>query len=161
MSAADRGSRGNAAVNIHPSAWIAVPTLALLFGQAAATLPWDFPPFTSVILLAPVLGIAWRRRRAWAILCCLSTLALTIGYVRHRQLLDPVFPENHLRTVMARDTTVYLEGTLRQEPERLPQRSRWQVSAERVWHATGAEEIAGNILINLRIVRREWRYGDR
>jgi competence protein ComEC len=161
MSAADRGSRGSAAVNIHPSAWIAVPTLALLVGQAAATLPWNLPPSTSVILLAPAAGIVWRHWRAWAILCCLSALALTIGNVRHRQLLDPVFPENHLRAVMARGATLYLEGTLRQEPERLPQRSRWQFSAERIWHATGAEEIAGNILISLRIVRREWRYGDR
>jgi len=62
---------------------------------------------------------------------------------------------------MARDTALYLEGTLRQEPERLAQRTRWQVSAERIWHPTGAEEISGYILIGLRLVRREWRYGDR
>jgi hypothetical protein len=75
--------------------------------------------------------------------------------------LAPVFADNHLRTVMARDTALYLDGTLRQEPERLAQRTRWQVSAERIWHPTGAEEISGYILIGLRVVRREWRYGDR
>jgi competence protein ComEC len=72
-----------------------------------------------------------------------------------------VFADDHLRTVMARDSALYLEGTLRHEPEKLAQRTRWQVGAERIWHPTGAEEISGDILIGVRFVRREWRYGDR
>lgn len=63
---------------------------------------------------------------------------------------------------MARgDERVYLEGTLRHEPEQLVNRSRWQIKAERLWHASGAEEITGDILVTLRMVRRDWRYGDR
>ena len=37
----------------------------------------------------------------------------------------------------------------------------WQVRAERIWHPTGAQEITGDILLVVRAVRREWRYGDR
>jgi competence protein ComEC len=105
--------------------------------------------------------LAFVRWRCWAILFLLSGLAWSIGYGRHRQLLAPVFPDNHLRTVMARDVTLYLEGTLRHEPERLAQRTRWQLRVERIWHPTGAEEISGDILIGLQFVRREWHYGDR
>ena len=52
-------------------------------------------------------------------------------------------------------------GVLLQEPEKLPQRSRWTIRALRVWHPTGAEEISGDILITVRAVSRDWRYGDR
>jgi len=146
---------------IHPSAWLVAPTLALLLGQAAAVLPWNVPEHASFLAALPLVLIASRRWRAWAILLLLSILALSVGYLRHRQLLAPVFPDNHVRTVAARGTVLYLEGTLRHEPEKLTQRSRWQLSAERIWHATGAEEISGEILISVRLVRRDWRYGDR
>ena len=159
MSAAEQESRR--AARIHPSVWVVVPTLALLIGQAAATLSMTLPAYAVGIVLAPLPGIVSPRLRRWAVLACLATLALSVGYIRHRQLLYPVFPENHLRTLMARDTSLYLEGTLRREPERLPQRIRWLVGAERVWHATGAEEVTGDVLVSLRAVRREWRFGDR
>ncbi|MGH7888111.1 MAG: ComEC/Rec2 family competence protein, partial [Candidatus Binatia bacterium] len=149
------------AAKIHPLAWLVAPTLALLMGQAVATLPWSIPPQAVVVSFTPLLLFASARWRRWAILVCLSTVALSIGYVRHRQLLFPEFPENHMRAAMARDATLYLEGILSQEPERLPQRIRWQVHSERIWHPTGAEEISGDILISLRTVRRDWRYGDR
>ena len=47
------------------------------------------------------------------------------------------------------------------EPEKLPNRSRWYLRAERIWHPTGAEEISGDMLLNIRHLRREWHYGDR
>jgi competence protein ComEC len=95
-------------------------------------------------------------------LIVVSLLAMSVGYVRHRQLLSPEFPANHLRSVMARDDgRIYLEGTLRHEPEKLVNRTRWQVAAERVWHPAGAEEITGDLLVTLRMLRRDWRYGDR
>ena len=96
------------------------------------------------------------------LLLVLSLLALSLGYTRHRDLLFPEFPENHLRAVMSRDDgRVYLEGTLRHEPEKLVNRTRWQVAAERIWHPSGAEEITGEILVTLGTLRRDWRYGDR
>ena len=146
---------------IHPSAWLIMPTFALLLGQAIAVLPWAVPEQTGFLLILPLLLLASRRWRGFAILFLLASLAWSVGYVRHRQLLAPMFADNHLRTVMARESALYLEGTLRQEPEKLAQRTRWQVGAERIWHPTGAEEIGGDILIGLRFVRREWRYGDR
>jgi len=146
---------------IHPSAWLIVPTLALLLGQAMAVLPWTIRAEAAVIFLPLLLLIVSTRWRGWVILFLLSAIALSVGYVRHRQLLFPVYAENHLRTVMERDGALYLEGLLNQEPERMIQRTRWQVRAERIWHPTGAEDITGNILVSLRTVRREWRYGDR
>ena len=101
--------------------------------------------------LAP-LGICWS---------VFAALTFALGYVRHRQLLYPEFSEDHLRSVMTQEERLYLEGTLRHEPEKLPNRSRWQVRAERIWHPTGAEEITGDILLSVRAVRRDWHYGDR
>ncbi|HYA31071.1 MAG TPA: DNA internalization-related competence protein ComEC/Rec2, partial [Acidobacteriota bacterium] len=161
MSAAGAEPEHGFATNIHPSAWLVLPTLALLLGQALATLPWEIPAQAGLVCLVPFFLTASRRWRRAAILFLFASMALSVGYLRHRQLLVPHFPTNHLRVVMARDVTLYLEGTLRQEPERLTQRTRWQVRAERIWHPTGAEEIAGDVLISLRTVRRDWRYGDR
>jgi hypothetical protein len=52
------------------------------------------------------------------------------------------------RITYATDVTImhayYLEGTLAREPEKLPNRSRWLLRCERIWHPTGAEEISGN-----------------
>src|SRR5262245_45523168 len=161
MSAAEAQPNDGVAT-LHPSAWLIVPTLALLLGQAIATLPRIIPTQAAIILSAPSLLIVSARWRHWAALFCLSIFALSVGYVRHRQLLFPEFPKNHVRAVMeTRDGTLYLEGILRHEPEKLPQRTRWQLRAERVWHPTGAEEITGDVLISLRSVRREWRHGDR
>jgi competence protein ComEC len=138
-----------------------VPTVFLLVGQAAATAPWPIPPQAGSVLLMPLALIISRRWRRWAILLSLVTLAFSVGYVRHRQLLFPQFPQNHLRLVMTKGERLYLEGTLRQEPERLTNRSRWQVRAERIWHPTGAEDVTGDLLVGLRTMRRDWRYGDR
>jgi competence protein ComEC len=33
--------------------------------------------------------------------------------------------------------------------------------SQRIWHPTGAQEIQGDLLINVRHTKREWRYGDR
>jgi competence protein ComEC len=147
---------------IHSSAWLVAPTIALLAGQAVASAPGNFAPAAGAVFLSPLLLIFPARRRRWAILLALSLVALLLGYVRHRQLLFPHFPANHLRSVMARgDERLYLEGTLRHEPEKLVGRSRWHVAAERVWQPVGAEEVTGDILVTLRLARRDWRYGDR
>jgi len=161
MSTTGAQSSDRGAAHFHPSAWLVVPTLALLLGQALATVPWPVPVEALAILLTPSLLIAAPRWRRWAILFLISAMAFSVGYLRHRVLLHPSFADNHLRSVMARDATLYLEGVLRHEPEKLSQRTRWHVRAERVWHPTGAEEVIGDVLVSLRTVRREWRYGDR
>ena len=148
---------------LNPSAWLIVPTISLLLGQAVAAGPWQLPSeAVAAALLLPALAAVSARWRRCALLMAVSLLALSVGYARHRQLLSPEFPQNHLRSVMARDEgRIYLEGTLRHEPEKLVNRSRWQIRAERVWHPSGAEEITGDLLITLRSLRRDWRYGDR
>ena len=104
--------------NIHPTAWLVAPTLALLLGQAAAAGPWTAPRHAAAIALLPLLGAGWRRWRSWALLATLCGLALAVGYTRHRDLMAPSFADNHLRSVMARaDDLLYLEGVLRHEPE--------------------------------------------
>ncbi len=162
MTTGGRRPKDGTGAGFNPSAWLIVPTLSLLAGQAVATAPVNLGLEAGVVSLLPVLFIGSVRRRRWAILLALSSLAFFLGYARHRQLLIPEFPHHHLRSVMARDDgPLYLEGTLRHEPEKLVSRTRWQVTAERLWHPAGAEEITGDILVTLRVVRRDWRYGDR
>ena len=144
----------------HPSVWLVAATASLLIGQAVATVT-DIPRvvgFAAIIPLALCLSASARRV---GVVFFIAALAFCIGYWRHRELLRPVFPAHHLRSLMDENSRLYLEGSLRQEPEKLPNRNRWIVRAERIWHPTGAEEITGDILVNVRVVRREWRYGDR
>lgn len=148
-------------VKFNPAAWLIAPTLSLLCGQAAAAGSWPIPPAAIAIAFLPLFFLVSSRWRRWAILMFLSIAAFALGYLRHRALLFPEFPPHHLRSVMDKQERLYLEGTLRLEPERLPNRSRWLLRAERVWHPTGAEDVAGDILIGLRSARREWRFGDR
>jgi competence protein ComEC len=161
MSAEGREPGDEAATRLYPSVWLIIPTLFLLLGQAAGAAPWPIPPQAGSLVLVPLALIVGARWRRWAILVLLAMLTFAVGYVRHRHLLFPEFPENHLHRIMTRGDRLYLEGTLRQEPERLINRSRWQVRAERVWHPAGAEEVTGDLLVGLRIMRRDWHYGDR
>jgi len=149
------------AVTLNPAAWLIVPTLSLLSGQAVAVAPWQIAPHAAGILLAPLILLVLSRRRRWTILLLLSAVAFTLGYVRHRQLLFPEFPKNHIRSLTSADARLFLEGTLRHEPEKLINRTRWQIRSERIWHPTGAEEVVGDVLVNVRTLRREWHYGDR
>lgn len=146
---------------IHPSLWLFVPTLGLLFGQAVAALPEELPTALAGLLFVPFLLLGRRGTRAWALLALIASVAFSVGYVRHRQLLYPAFPPNHLRALMDGNSRLYLEGSLEREPESLPNRSRWVVGAERIWHPAGAEEVSGKILVGIRRVQREWHYGDR
>lgn len=91
----------------------------------------------------------------------LAGISFSLGYVRHQQILHPVFAPNHLRSVMSEGSQVYLEGVLSQEPEKLRNRNRWVVRSERIWRPTGSQEITGDLLIGVRSAGREWRYGDR
>lgn len=144
-----------------PSVWLVTPTLALLAGQAMAAAPILLPYSCLGLFIFPALLLLRRTWRPWAGLIVVAGIAFGLGYVRHRQLLHPEFPVNHLRVVMDEGSQIYLEGVLGYEPERLPHRSRWVVKAQRVWHATGAQEITGDLLVGVRQARREWRYGDR
>ncbi len=162
MSTDGRRPSDGIAERLNPSAWLIAPTISLLVGQAIAAGPWSIPAEAVALLLLPILFVVSRRWRRRAVLVVVSLLAMSVGYIRHRQLISPEFPHNHLRSVMARDDgRIYLEGTLRHEPEKLVNRSRWQIAAERIWHPSGAEEITGDLLITLRSLRRDWRYGDR
>ena len=145
----------------YPSSWLIVATLALLGGQALAASPLRFSPIYLSLLLIPLPFIFWRAGLAWTVLCLLAASALSLGYCRHLQLLEPKFPPDHLRSVIQEDSRLYLEGLLQQEPEKLPQRNRWLVRALRVWHPTGAQEISGDLLLTVRASSRDWRYGDR
>ncbi|MSP39288.1 MAG: DNA internalization-related competence protein ComEC/Rec2 [Deltaproteobacteria bacterium] len=148
-------------IKIHPSAWLIVATLALLLGQALAVLPWEIPTSTALVGLAPLMFCFSSRWRGLALLVFLAATALSIGYLRHRQLLYPSLAENHLRAALVRDPALYLEGVFAAEPERLVQRYRWRLRAETIWHDAGGEEVSGDILVSLRTMTRDWRYGDR
>jgi competence protein ComEC len=161
MAAAPNQLPGPSALTHHPSAWLIVPTGLLLLGQALAPMAPEIFPVAGIFVLAPLLLCLNAKTRRLGLLLLVGAAALTVGHFRHRQILGPVFPPHHLRSVMQANELLYLEGSLLQEPEMLPNRSRWIVGAQRIWHPTGAEEITGNLLITVRAVRREWRYGDR
>ena len=147
--------------DFHPSAWLIVPTLFLLLGQALAAAPWHLPDSSGLALVPFVLLPFYRRRRRWVMLGLVVTLAFSVGYVRHREILFPQFSNAHLRSVMLRHERVLIEGRLKAEPEKLINRHRWSIRAERIWHAAGAEEVSGDFQLSLRVLRRDWRYGDR
>jgi len=159
MSTAARARSDEAANGLHPTAWLVAPTVALLFGQAVAS--WAIAPGALLALPLP-LALAFRSRwRRWSLLIFIAGAAFVVGYERHRELLFPEFPSNHLRTFTTTNERIYLEGVLQYEPEKLINRTRFQINAERIWHPTGAQEITGNLLFIVRTVRRDWRYGDR
>ncbi len=133
----------------------------LLLGQATAPFATGIHLAAAWLLPAPLFLCLSGKTRRWGLLSLIGALAFGVGYIRHRQLLEPKFPPHHLRAMLTIDETLYIEGTLKQEPERLPTRSRWIIGAQRIWHPTGAEEIVGDLILTVRSVRREWRYGDR
>jgi len=146
----------------HPSIWLIVITAGVLLGQAAAVVPQAIPLEVAFALALPLGLLVLPRTRRIGLLILAGAVAFSLGYTRHRQLLYPRFAPNHLRSVMQKqDSPLYLEGVLRQEPQKFPNRTRWLLSAERIWYPTGAEEITGNILVNIRGARKEWHYGDR
>jgi competence protein ComEC len=145
----------------NPSAWLIAPTLALLAGQALAASPLRPPVYSLALLLLPLAFVFRRAARRWAFICLIAGLAFAIGYRRHLDVLEPAFPANHIRSLMEDGGELYLEGRLNAEPDRLPQRMRWNVRLLRVWHPTGAEEITGDLLVTIRFASRDWRYGDR
>src|ERR1044071_919895 len=159
MSTTARARSDEAATRLHPYTTLFRSTLALLFGQALA--PWTIAPQALLALLVPLTFAFSSRWRRWSLLILISGSAFTVGYARHRELLFPEFPAHHLRSFTSSDERVYLEGVLQYEPEKLTNRTRFQLSAERIWHPTGAQEITGNLLFIVRAVRRDWRYGDR
>jgi competence protein ComEC len=145
----------------HPSVWLVVPTVSLLVGQAVATLPLVIPSQFFFLTLVPLLLVIKTTTRRWGLLLFTAGLALSLGYIRHWQLLHPHLPPNHIRQLANDGAHLYVEGTLAREPEKLPNRNRWLLRCERIWHPTGAEEVSGNLLVSSRRVQREWHYGDR
>jgi competence protein ComEC len=145
----------------HPSAWLVTPTALLLLGQATAVLAPAIPTVAGFVIIVPLFLCLTARTRRWGLLVFAGAIAFTVGYIRHRRLIDPVFPPHHLRSAMIRAEDLYIEGSLLQEPEKLPNRHRWIIRAERIWHSNGAEEISGNLIVTVRRSGREWHYGDR
>ena len=171
---------------IHPSIWLFALTGSLLLGQSIAVLPVVLSADLLFLLLVPLVllvnpfgKLRWLvdsitgadltchrdaatiNYPAWALLTMVAASMFALGYSRHHQLLFPSFPANHLRSIMNENNDLYLEGVLLHEPEKLPNRSRWYLRVERIWQPTGAEEISGDLLLNVRQLRREWHYGDR
>jgi competence protein ComEC len=157
----DTATRTAAAAKFdHPSVWLVVPTLSLLVGQAVAALPLFIPPWAFLVTLMALLLVIKTTTRRRGLLIFAAAVSFSLGHIRHTQLLRPNFPPNHVYFLTSDNTRIYLEGVLAREPERLPNRNRWLLRCERIWHPTGAEDISGNLLLSVRQVGREWHYGD-
>ncbi len=147
---------------IRPSTWLFALTGSLLLGQLAAASPVVLSAdlvwlllVPLVLLIDPLAKLRWlttliagrdvtserstitRNYQARALLAMVVGSMFALGYFRHHQLLFPTFPPNHLRSVMNENNDFFLEGVLLHEPERLPNRSRWYLRAERIWHLDG------------------------
>ncbi|HWP56316.1 MAG TPA: DNA internalization-related competence protein ComEC/Rec2 [Candidatus Acidoferrales bacterium] len=144
-----------------PEAFLIVPTLALLFGQALVLAEAPFAAATVLALCFLALLVVALRLWSWALLLALSAATIGAGYRTHERLLAPEFPENHLRLLSDFKEPLYLEAAHYREPERLPDRTRWYLQAERVWLPEGAREVEGRVLVTVGVDRSEWRYGDR
>ena len=127
----------------HPSVWLLVSTALLLLGQAVAPFISRLFPAAGFFLLAPLFLCFRAKTRRCGFVLLLGAVAFGVGFFRHRQLIEPAFPPHHLHALTNRAEPLYIEGFLLHEPEKLPNRSRWIVRAERIWHPTGAEEITG------------------
>ncbi|MGH7831264.1 MAG: ComEC/Rec2 family competence protein, partial [Candidatus Binatia bacterium] len=149
---------------ISPAVLLVLPTLSLLLGQALAAIG-AIPSSLTFLSCVTVLFVAlylWRKgMRQWTLAVVLSAAAFSLGYSMHYRTLHPRFTPGHLRLIAEGRESLYIEGLLYREPERLPDRSRWYVKAERIWRPNGAQETDGNILVTVRSERAEWHYGDR
>ena len=81
----------------HPLVWLVVPTLSLLVGQAVAALPLVIPLQFFFLPLIPLLLVIKTTTRRWGLLIFAASLGLSLGYIRHWQLLHPHFPPNHVQ----------------------------------------------------------------
>jgi len=97
MSAADSASAPESFLSRYTSFWLIATTLSLLLGQALAASPIPVPLLAFTLLLVPQPVVFWR-----------AGAALSLGYWRHVQILDPKFPPQHLRSVMPEDPRLYL-----------------------------------------------------
>src|SRR5215813_1866796 len=105
----------------HPVIWLVIPTSSLLVGQAVAALPLVFPFWVFFLPLIPLLLVIRAKTRRWGLLIFAASLAFSIGYIRHWQLLHPVFPPHHLRPLSEEQTVpLYLAGVPPPEPAKLP-----------------------------------------
>jgi len=86
---------------IQPSNWLIILTLSLLAGQAMAALPFQIPFLFALLPLVPLPFLFSPSRRWTAFLISAALLLSVIGYARHRNLLAPNFPPNHLRSTLA------------------------------------------------------------
>lgn len=161
MAPAADPSATKSAGAIFPSIWLFAATGALLLGQLLAAAPVLLSSYWLCLLPIALLLLLRPGCRSWAVLVIVLALTFALGYYRHRDLLAPNFPRDHLRSVMSGQSELYLEAVLLHEPEKLPNRTRWYLRAERIWHPAGAQEVSGNLLLNVRYLRREWHYGDR
>ena len=75
----------------HPSIWLVVPTLSLLVGQAMAPMPLVIPVECWFLLFLPLLLVIKARTRRWGLLVFAAGLGVSLGYIRHWQLLHPNF----------------------------------------------------------------------
>ena len=146
----------------YPNAFIIAPALFLLAGQALAATQSEFLPsalpFAVIAALAFLVAArAWR----WGLLAMFCGGALFTGYWMHDAALRPTLPARHLRSAGHLGEHLYLEAVHYREPERLPDRSRWYLRAERIWLPHGSQETEGCILVTVGADKAEWRYGDR
>ncbi|MGH7843921.1 MAG: DNA internalization-related competence protein ComEC/Rec2 [Candidatus Binatia bacterium] len=145
-----------------PEAFLIIPTLSLLAGQALVSVEARLTPAAPILIVAclAIFLLAVKPWR-WALLFVLSATTLFVGYFLHQRLLDPKFPPNHLRSINNAKEPLYVEAVHYREPERLPDRSRWYLEADRIWFPNGAQEVEGRVLVTVETDRAEWHYGDR
>ena len=161
FAALNRGP-GRSLLRDHPNAFVIAPALFLLAGQALAAVSDELVPAALLIVGIAILAfVVAARNWRWGLLALFCVGALLTGYWMHDAALRPTLPARHLRTASQAAEPLYLEAVHYREPERLPDRSRWYLRAERIWLPQGSQETEARILVTVGVDKAEWRYGDR
>lgn len=145
-------------------AFLILLAVAVLAGQLSAAWPiaWTWPVWLPVA--AVVLGLGglvwgtcgWRPAVLLGLLCA----AVVIGRGAVQRVHAPNFPADHLRQ-LSLPQKVTLEGWLYAEPERQPDQGRLRLRVERLLRSDASVAATGNVLVTVRHMAGDWRYGDR
>ena len=136
--------------------------LALLYLVGQASIAWGWQ-VASPVWLGGLLAFS---AASWimgglrlAVLVSLLSVSFLAGNLTLHRVYAPDFPPQHLRQLSV-PQKVILEGWLFQEPERGPTRGRLYLEAQRVWQDGKSQPATGKVLVTVRHLQGDWRYGD-
>jgi competence protein ComEC len=136
-------------------------TVAYLLGQGSAALGWTVASqgwIAGALISGGLVVVCGSRRVGIAAFCLLTTFFIANWTLQ--RVLHPHLPANHARNLtLPRDVTI--DAWVFREPDRLPHRGRLYLKTLQLWQQDGPHPASGAILLTVRSLNGDWRYGDR